>query len=112
MSSDAINMAVTLIISDFELDEEKIPLVVSDDKLGRVRDILISEIANLIEHNMERLKWILYRIDVSEQKLQAALAENAPADAPVIIADMIIERQIQKAETRLKFKSREKGDWD
>jgi hypothetical protein len=47
---------------------------------------------------------LLYRIDVDENKLKKILKEQAGTDAAQIIAQLIIEREQQKAETRKKFK--------
>ena len=51
---------------------------------------------------------MLYRIDVSEQKLKMLLQTNPNEDAAKLIASLIIERQIQKIELRKKMK--EEGD--
>jgi len=47
---------------------------------------------------------ILYRIDVNERKLKFLLQENVGEDAAVIIADLIIERQLQKIKSREAFR--------
>lgn len=57
---------------------------------------LAAYINELILTNFERLVQLLYRIDVSEEKLKKLLRENPEADAGVIISSMIIERQKQK----------------
>lgn len=54
----------------------------------------------LIDHNIERLKWVLYRIDVDESKLMRALDSMSETEATSIIAKMIIDRQVQKIKTR------------
>ncbi|MCO5260271.1 MAG: hypothetical protein M9916_09025 [Crocinitomicaceae bacterium] len=60
---------------------------------------------HLIDTDFNQLVSILYRIDVSEQKVRLALA-NAPQNkgAGEIIADLIINREIQKQEWREKYK--------
>lgn len=108
-----IKGATAIIIRDFDLDAEKAGLALSDpDQLHeRLRFVLGHQVAYLIEHNIDRLKWILYRIDVSEIKLMSALQEHPPAEAPGIIADMIIDRQLEKAQTRARFSSGEGAEW-
>ena len=54
----------------------------------------------LIQHDFQKLVSILYRIDVSEAKLKYLLKENTDKDASPIIADLIIERQLQKIKSR------------
>ena len=50
---------------------------------------------------------ILYRIDVNERKLKYLLQENVGEDAAFIIADLIIERQIEKIKSRQQFSRRD-----
>ena len=61
---------------------------------------LVSAVAELINHDFEKLINLLYRIDVSEKKIRIALDENKDKDSAEIIADLIIERQQQKIKTR------------
>lgn len=62
-------------------------------------------VEELLAKDFEKLIHILYRIDVSEQKLKAALAETNDNPA-AIIAKMILEREMQKVETRKKYRSK------
>lgn len=57
---------------------------------------LAAYVNELIMTNFERLVQLLYRIDVSEEKLKKLLRQNPESDAGIIIADLIIERQKQK----------------
>ena len=63
------------------------------------KEKLVSYINDLINHDFGKLIRILYRIDVSEKKIKEMLASSL-TDAGVLIADMIIERQMQKIRTR------------
>jgi hypothetical protein len=95
----------------FDIDEQHLPATRNDEEKFRTfRQALIQRIDELIHHDMEKLKWILYRIDVSEKKLSEAL-RNSEADATTIIADMIIQREIEKADSRKKF-GEQKNDWN
>ena len=58
----------------------------------------------LIQHNFNQLLNHLYRIDINESRLQQLLRENTGEDAAQIIAQLIIERQLQKIQTRREFK--------
>lgn len=66
------------------------------------RQYLIRVVAQLIDTDYHKLTNILYRIDVDELKLKKALLES---DQPisVTIADLIIERQVQKLKYRNRF---------
>jgi hypothetical protein len=63
-------------------------------------------INDLILNDFQRLVAILYKVDVSENKLKRILKEDAGKDAADIIARLIIEREIQKIETRKQFGSK------
>jgi len=66
----------------------------------------LSEYLNhLINNDFQKLLYHLYRIDISEQKLQKLLADNPDKNAGDIIAHLIIERQLQKLESRKKYSS-------
>lgn len=66
---------------------------------------LLLFIENLINNNFPHLVYLLYRIDVSEEKLKAILKKNEGADAAKVITDLIIQRQEQKIESRKAFGS-------
>jgi len=65
---------------------------------------LAAYINELIDHNFEKLVNILYRLDVSENKLKNLLASNTQTDAGLLIAQLIIERQAEKIKTRNQYK--------
>lgn len=99
------------LFDSFEIDEQLLPATNNEEEKFRAfRELLIRRIDELIQRDFEKLKWILYRIDVSEKKLGEAL-RNSEADAATIMADMIIQRQIEKAESRKKFGEQE-NDWN
>jgi len=58
----------------------------------------------LLDSDIEGLLSLLYRIDVSEQKVKAILATANQGDMAKKIAVLIIERQIQKIISRMKYK--------
>lgn len=68
---------------------------------------LAGEINNLINHDFEKLIFYLYRIDVHEDKMRTLLENNAGENAANLIADLIIERQLQKIKSRQQFSQRE-----
>ena len=66
---------------------------------------LSTYINDLILYDFQKLLFVLYRLDISEQKLQMLLDEQTDQTAGEIIAIMIIEREQQKIESRKKFKA-------
>ncbi|ULQ55746.1 hypothetical protein KJS94_13945 [Flavihumibacter rivuli] len=69
-----------------------------------LRTQLAAKLNELISKDFNQLISILYRVDVSEPKLKYLLREKVGEDAAMIMADLIIERQIQKANTRKAFR--------
>jgi|SRR5450432_1078518 hypothetical protein len=74
--------------------------------LHEIRLQLQAAINNLIRNDFQQLVYILYRVDVNEKKLKFLLQENVGEDAAVIIADLIIARQIEKITSRKQFSRR------
>jgi hypothetical protein len=77
--------------------------VLPDLPFAALRQKLIERVDELFRCDMEKLKWILYRIDVQEAELTRLLRENTDREVAEIIADAIIQRQLQKIETRKRF---------
>lgn len=71
-----------------------------------VHQKLTQSIVYLLLNNMELLLQILYRIDVSEQATKAAFAQNNPREIAPELARLIIERELKKTETRIKYSQR------
>lgn len=64
-------------------------------------------INHLIQSDFEKLVSLLYRIDISEPKLKNLLQDNPGDDAGNTIAELIIERQLQKIKSRQQFRQRD-----
>jgi len=72
-------------------------------------DRLAQHINELINQDFQRLVHLLYRVDVNESRLRVLLRENAGADAGRIIANLIIDRQLQKIKTREQYKNKDQS---
>lgn len=68
-------------------------------------------IQELINQDFEQLLYILYRIDINENKVKKAIANAAPEQSASIIAEMILEREKQKIVSRETFKNTKTDDW-
>lgn len=68
---------------------------------------LSAHLNELIRKDFEKLISLLYRIDISEAKIKSLLKEQQQANAGDIIADLIIERQLQKIKSRELFSKRD-----
>ena len=86
---------------EIELDEN-----ISEESL---KEKLSFHINKLIQSDFNRLVSVLYRIDISESKLKLLLKEHPGRDAADIIAELIIERQLQKIKSRQEFYRNDKN---
>ena len=100
------------VFESFEIDGQLLPVVKNDEeKFQAFRNLLIARIEELAEKNIDKLMWLLYRVDVSERKLHETLKQTPPEQFAPVIADLIIERQIQKIKSRNEFGGKE-NDWN
>ena len=72
--------------------------------LAELTIILSGHINYLMTNDFNKLLTILYKVDVSEKLLKMSLQEHTQ-DAATVIAEMIIERQLQKIKTREQSKT-------
>ena len=79
---------------------ETFSLELSASTYKNIRLILSEKINDWINNDFEKLIHVLYRIDVSEKKINELLKENRTEDAADILADLVIERELQKIEAR------------
>jgi len=63
----------------------------------------------LINKDFDRLLQLLYRVDVSEQKLRKMLSDFPAADAAGIISNLLLERQLQKIKSRREHAQRDEN---
>jgi len=99
--SNNITALIPAIRQSFGIElDENISFAKLKEKLG-------GYINQLIQTDFEKLVSILYRVDVSEPKLKYLLKENQGVDAGYVIADLIIERQLQKIKSRQQFSKRD-----
>jgi hypothetical protein len=69
--------------------------------LNKITDV----INHLITSDFEKLISILYRLDISEAKLKYLLQLHTNENAGAIIAELIVERQLQKIKSRAQHKT-------
>ena len=77
--------------------EISLPATISPEQL---REQLALHINYMINHDFEKLVYYLYRIDVNETKMRNLLDQREGEGAAGLIADLIIERQLQKIKSR------------
>ncbi len=64
-------------------------------------------VTDLINNDFDSLLQLLYRVDVSEQKLRQMLSDFPAADAAGIISNLLLERQLQKIKSRREHAQRD-----
>ena len=75
--------------------------------LAELEEMLATYINQLIQNDFEKLVSLLYRIDVSENKLKNLLQQYADENAGKIIAQLIIQRQQEKINSRKQFSKKD-----
>ena len=73
--------------------------------LDEFRLYLTQKLSYLMDNKYDSLINILYRIDVGEEKLSKLFSGTNREDISDALAGLIIERSIQKAEFRQKYKN-------
>ena len=92
-----------------QLINNELPLQLPEKiSLAEAREKLAVHINHLINHDFEKLVFYLYRIDVNESKMKQLLDEKEGENAAGLIADLIIERQLQKIKSRKETKRNNK----
>ena len=69
-----------------------------------IREKLAVLIAHLMETNFEKLCQAMYRLDVSESRFDQVMHEKPVEEIPYAVADLVIEREMQKVKTRMMYK--------
>ena len=68
-----------------------------------VKEALVARINELILHDLNGLLTILYRLDIDEEKLKQRLQKEKARLSGYAIAELVLERQLQKMESRKHF---------
>lgn len=77
--------------------------------LEDLKKALSMRIGELLDKNVERLLSMLYRVDLSQKKLDEIFQHDSKKDIAERIAEAVIERQLKKIETREFYRSKESG---
>lgn len=72
--------------------------------MNELEQQLTDHINHLINTDFEKLVYYLYRIDVNEVKMKQLLAQQGGENAALLIARLIIDRQLQKIKSRAEHK--------
>lgn len=89
---------IQLISKDFNLEHEQ--LLPVPGNLEEIRGRLKAVIDQLLEKDFERLLNAMYRLDIDESKFKQVLSGVYGNDVSAKLAEIIIERELRKVETR------------
>lgn len=93
------------ISNDFSTNRTSIEILEEYSKdLDALKLHLSKKIEEMMEKDFDRFLNNLYRIDVSEAKVKRVLNEAPFESIPSHLADLIIERQVQRIETQRLYK--------
>ena len=95
-SNDSLQLVVK------QLQEQGVLNLGKVDNNQHLIQLLSRHVNELITLNFSVLVQILYGMDIPEKKLRMVLAESK-TNAGDVIAEMMIERQLQKIESRKRF---------
>lgn len=83
----------------------EIDLLANNQAWEQLRSTLIDFLDNLMRTDTNRLYYYLYRIDVSEKRIKKAVSEtNDQILSAALLADLILERTLEKVKTRLAYR--------
>ncbi len=107
MSKDKLADTAELIVRDFELEPQGKEL--SEEELLQ---LLSGQIAYMIEHKLEFLLSLMYRLDINEKKAHFALSPFSEEPANLALAKLVLERQKQRAFTKQHYKQEDLDDME
>ena len=89
--------------NDFSIDKSNLPVKKDyTEELRIIKEFLSKRITELMAKSEERFFNTLYRIDVNESRVAEIL--NSSQAVSEDLADLIIERQLQRLKTQLLYK--------
>ncbi|MFN0036418.1 MAG: hypothetical protein ACKVUS_15235 [Saprospiraceae bacterium] len=99
MSDEILEQTAALVRAPFELETAPMP-----DTEAELLTLLAESIEDMLQHRPEYLMSLLYRLDVLEEKIRPVMHPAAPDPVHIGLARLVLERQQQRAETKLNIK--------
>ncbi|MCI0448675.1 MAG: hypothetical protein L0Y79_02675 [Chlorobi bacterium] len=100
MAEENTKEVYSIISANFELQKTDVLT------LDEVKAMLASRINDLLDKNVERLLSIIYRIDVSQKKIDEIFKNESKDEIALQIAEAVIQRQLLKVQTRKLYKNK------
>ncbi|KAB2846209.1 MAG: hypothetical protein F9K45_02340 [Melioribacteraceae bacterium] len=90
---------------DFSTNRTQIEIAEDFSKdIEALKEHLSKKVAEMMEKDFDRFLNNMYRIDVSEIKVRTVLKESPFVTIPEKLAELIIERQLQRIKTQRLYK--------
>jgi arginine/lysine/ornithine decarboxylase len=103
-----LQQSVSLINKDLSL-ENPLPALCDEDDTTKAYQLLKSRLTGainyLLDNNLSQLLNALYRMDANEVKVKHIIATCEPGKIAEALAELVIEREVQKVMIREKYKS-------
>ena len=104
MQKEGMELLQSLVQKDLGLENDLVfPGAVPPD-MAWFRQKLQDVVAYLIENDFHRLLNAMYRLDIQEQRFHEAMQAPDRDLAASMIADLILEREMQKVQSRLHYR--------
>lgn len=101
---DIISETALLLNKDFGQEEETALKLRNDFTKNDLKSYLQNAIAWYIEYDFHALVNIFYRLDIHEQKFNTLIEERIGDELTSGLADLVLEREMQKAQTRIAYR--------
>ena len=102
MNETELQRLVMISCRDLQIDA---PVLINLTDIEALKLWLAKEVDQLLHRDFQKLVNLLYRIDVGEDRAKAAFASADSENLSMKLAELIIARELQKVETRRKYRS-------
>lgn len=109
LNKEILHTTASIVQKDFYFENlhEMLPQN-EEDALEELKRQLAQRIAHMMDDDFEALLQVFYRIDLGERAVNNAIhLSDVPSEK---LAELVIEREIQKAKTRIEYAKRSKLD--
>lgn len=107
MDKQDLIQTATLIVRDFEMEATAETLEEAD-----LLQLLADQIAYMIDHRLEFLLSLMYRLDIDERRVNAALSPFSEEPANLALARLVLDRQKQRIFTKKFYKPSNPDNWN
>lgn len=69
-----------------------------------LQNLLSKQIQHLMVHDREQLWSLFYRLDITDESLRFVLNNTTPEQQSIALAQLVLDRQKKRMETKLRYK--------